>query len=1119
MTEREPDDTQRRLALLHAAQRAVAARAYAQGERLLHVALGEGVRPVPADPLTFAVLRLLGESTRKRGDLSRAAAVYLEAQRLAVMLGMPGLESGAVEGLAMVARVNDDVPLAVDLLQKAARLAQRAGDEPGRAAVLSNLGDVLMNVGRLDEAESAFREALDCPRDRAGRAITEDNLAQLLARDGRVAEAIPLSESAAADFGAEGMQNDRYIALCNLSRLYFAVGDSEKSQHVFAEAHALIHQIAASMIDPEHYERYPERVREIEAETSQRLSESDHSNLPVFLEIGLAAHLGEKLVNEGEQRFEAADYDGAERALLQALANWEHLGAIHAIPRVHQSLGMLYVEVGQPQRALSHLLAARRIAEDIGDAYRERNACINLCRLVLDSDDPFSELDVIELIARARALQPIAMRQQHGQPEDSPESGGADIWEVYEFAMDFGVLDSLDAAACINYHALDLAEAAIRRSVAAAERLQERLPESDDRLAMRLVKLHHILTMRGKTAEAAALGERLDAIAARDPNPRTKFVVHSYLGVEGFRHEDWSAATLARLMAACDAYEELHGETLAIGELGERKDYIKPPFAEAVEVALQLGRTELAFHLLERSKARSLLAALRGQEAPAATANDGPLAEEDVLWHAVQEANAEFTRSPDGETPRQRAGRLMKAEEQLDKLQPKLEELWRTLSADHPTVIAHRMARPVTSTEIAAVLAARPGNPVLIELFTGPRDISAFVLDGSGELRSHRIAGADDEHWSSLWRQVTIAEADDGDITQVLGHPALAGLSAFISEAAAGRPAFIIPYGILHRVPLHLIAGEDGKLAALPQAYHLPSASMLCYPVADTAADGTLIGGDPLGDLPFASLEAAAVADKLGTAPALGAQCDPAWLARHLAKGHPPLQLVHLACHAVFHPRHAERSGILLAGEAGAQTMNTWKLAALDWSSQLTVLSACSSGQHQVRTGDEISGLARTLLASGVRSLIVALWSVPDLATYLVMKEFYGHLPAVGPLSLTDIATALTEAQGAVRDLSAQGLLARAIELRDQATTDGDERLMICAMSAIATAHRGAGNHEEWLRWREAIQCRVTGRPFPRDIGHPHWDAQCALGAAPAYAVAPFADPRNWAAFVLISRG
>ena len=78
---------------------------------------------------------------------------------------------------------------------------------------------------------------------------------------------------------------------------------------------------------------------------------------------------------------------------------------------------------------------------------------------------------------------------------------------------------------------------------------------------------------------------------------------------------------------------------------------------------------------------------------------------------------------------------------------------------------------------------------------------------------------------------------------------------------------------------------------------------------------------------------------------------------------------------------------------------------------------------------------------------------------------------------------------------------------------------MICAMSALSTAHRSAGNRDEWLRWREAIRCQADGRPFPSDLGHPDWDAQRALGAALGYAAAPFAAPRNWAAFVLVGRG
>ena len=1118
----EPGSDEWRGRQILSAHHELEARAYQRAERLLYSVLGEANQPAPADPLTFAALRLLGESTRKRGDLVGARAIYLQAQQLAAELDLPALESAAVEGLALVARVNDDVPLAVDLFQKAARLARRAGDEPGKAAVLSNLGNLLRDVGRLEEAEGVLREALDCPDLRPGvRAVMEDNLAQVLAADGRVAEAISLNERAADHFGAEHMWSDRYLALRNLSTFLDMNGEAGRSSKAFAEAHALMNRMAADAIDPEHYEEYPERVRQIEAETVRRLSERAQEDTPVWLEIGAAALLGDQLMDEGEWRYEAADYDGAERALLQAVAHWEHLGAIHNVARVHRSLGMLYTEVGQPQRAVAHLLTARRTAARLGDARLEYGACLNLCRLTIDSADPFSELDTTELISRARALLPIASQQLLEESATRPEEGEAADQELAEFAMDYGVPDSLDASVLFSHHALELAEAAIRRSVARGELLLEQFPGQpvDYRLALRLIKLHGILIARDKTSDAVAIAARLDAIAARDPNPRTKFAVHSHLGAEMFRAGDWSAATLDRLMAACDAYEELRGQTLAIGETGEREEYLLPPFAEAIEVALQLGRAELAFHLLEQSKARSLLVALRGQEMGGAEAEEGVLAEEHALWRAVQETNAAFTRSPDGELPEDRARRLGEAEERLDELQPKLEELWRSLSDHHPAVIAHRMAEPVTSAEVAAALAARPEDPVVIEFFAGPRTISAFVLDSAGELRSHRIAGSDDEHWLDLRQQVAKAGADDGDITDVLGHPALAELSSFVGETAADRPAFIIPHSFLHQVPLHLVTGEDGRLAARPCTYHLPSASLLRYPAAaHTSAADTLVGGDPLGDLRFASLEAATVAGLFGTAPTLGTQCHLGWLSRHLTEGHPPLRLIHLACHALFHPRHAQRSGILLAGEPGNELVDVWKLAALDWNSHLTVLSSCASGQQQVRAGDEISGLARTLLARGTRSLIVTLWAVPDLATYLLMKEFYSQLTASLP-SLADTATALARAQSAVRDLSARDLLARALELRHQAVANGDEGTMICAMSAVGTAHRSAGQREEWLRWREAIRCRIEGRPLPRDFDQPDWDAQAALGSTAAYAAAPFADPRNWAAFVLVGRG
>jgi CHAT domain-containing protein len=232
--------------------------------------------------------------------------------------------------------------------------------------------------------------------------------------------------------------------------------------------------------------------------------------------------------------------------------------------------------------------------------------------------------------------------------------------------------------------------------------------------------------------------------------------------------------------------------------------------------------------------------------------------------------------------------------------------------------------------------------------------------------------------------------------------------------------------------------------------------------------------------------------------------------------GHAPLGLVHLACHAVIHSRRPERNGIVLSNTSGPQVVGIRELAALDWSSNLTVISACSSGQQHVRTGDELSGVARTLLARGARSLIVALWPVPDLATYLIIKELHDRLSAAWPPALDDCSAALAGAQAAVRNLTARQLVAISGDLRNAALAKKHDGTMICAMSALATAHRSAGNREEWLRWREAIRCRIAHEPFARDLGSLDWDVQPLLAEGSAYDVTPFSEPTDWAAFVLI---
>lgn len=53
------------------------------------------------------------------------------------------------------------------------------------------------------------------------------------------------------------------------------------------------------------------------------------------------------------------------------------------------------------------------------------------------------------------------------------------------------------------------------------------------------------------------------------------------------------------------------------------------------------------------------------------------------------------------------------------------------------------------------------------------------------------------------------------------------------------------------------------------------------------------------------------------------------------------------------------------------------------------MLSACQTGTGTRPGGDELLGLARGLLAAGVRTTVVSLWPVDDRATAVLMERFH----------------------------------------------------------------------------------------------------------------------------------
>ena len=142
--------------------------------------------------------------------------------------------------------------VAVGHHERAVALQRRLGlGDAALAPLLSNYGLALKQMGRLADAERAYREALDrFPADADGRLSAQNNLAGLLADRGAYAQAEPLYQAVIRSRRALGPEAAPTLVATenNLARLYLDAGDPARAEAayralrprvvaVFGEAH------------------------------------------------------------------------------------------------------------------------------------------------------------------------------------------------------------------------------------------------------------------------------------------------------------------------------------------------------------------------------------------------------------------------------------------------------------------------------------------------------------------------------------------------------------------------------------------------------------------------------------------------------------------------------------------------------------------------------------------------------------------------------------------------------------------------------------------------------------------------------------------------------------------
>lgn len=294
----------------------------------------------------------------------------------------------------------------------------------------------------------------------------------------------------------------------------------------------------------------------------------------------------------------------------------------------------------------------------------------------------------------------------------------------------------------------------------------------------------------------------------------------------------------------------------------------------------------------------------------------------------------------------------------------------------------------------------------------------------------------------------------------------------------AGRlQVFIVPHGPLHYVPFPALVAPDGETLLRdggPDIVYGLSASALFttarkrprQPERSCLAVG--YNGSGRRRLRFAEGEAHSVAQRTAGDSHIGDGVTRATVLAEAGR----YRWLHVSCHGDFHPERPLASGLQIGPSEVLTALAVTK--GLRLACELVVLSACESGLSRVRRGDELIGLVNGFLAAGAQAVICSLWQVDELSTRILFEAFYERLMQGEPPP-----RALAGAQLFLRGLT---------------------RLQLTALTRSLITYDVLPG----LSGREAVGVSALVKGAPVEAG-----------ATPDEC--PYAAPRYWAAFILIS--
>lgn len=950
-------------------------------------------------------LRRKANTALLSGGVSAAMPLWRESLRMASSIPDPAGIAGALGNIGAGFYRAGDADSAQIYLERARRLAQRAGEIRIAANAMTTLATLQLDRGQLRPALSLYRDAL-AMRSRIGDVRGEvadfNNI-------GLVHQALGDMRSAGESFGASlrrsrenGFVDDAGLSLLNLGNL-----DALAGRH--SEAAAKYEQALAA-----------------------------HRRTGNQLDAAGVLH------NYGLLELRRGRYTAAVERLNASLVAYDVIGSDAQRIAVRNDLVSALLAIGDLAAAVAQLRRIESVAvRTAGGSAAQADLALASAEISLQ----FNALaDSEREYARAESL---FRRIGHTPGVAAAREGRAFLLLLRgKFSLARQVFEEV---ADVHARAGDRRAAGIARMLAGVAGHRERkLPEARRAFDEALSDFRAV---EDRVGEAAALGEsanlyrsigdsrRAEASFRRalqlvgDHAPPISWRLHAGLG-QLLQHTR-PAEAVAELRRSVTDIESL-SSLLTLSE--RRAAYMDDKwevYASLAQLERTNGRPGAAFDISERMRARQTLDLLARAPKPASqrSASSARRREASLRRQVAQlrsdpsslrlDHRSFSDRTPFGAPNGPVSGELQRAEakhvallRQMAVSDPGYAALargetiaWREVAARlHPdeALVEYLVA---DSTTLAFVV--RPTGVSVLDLHIGRREL-ASAIEFSRESLGPPGRGPRMMSWRPplrhLYREL-IAPLDQKGL--------LAGTQRLI----------VIPHAELHYLPFAALirgGGEERFLVEQFEIEYAPSASVWVK-LGERPRTGRDRGQNVLALAPRrrslvgSSVEVAAIRASYGSRAEVWTDAVASEGRFRSVAGR--YEMIHLATAGVLNRRHPLLSFIdLRAGEGEDGRLEVHEVFDLVLSARLVVLSACETAlaagsSADVPAGDDWIGLTQAFLQAGAANVMGTLWRVDDRATARVMTDFYSALRS-GRSESASLAAAQREAirQGKIAD-------------------------------------------------------------------------------------------------------